>query len=106
MMQPTHAIGILYKNSSYAKINSHQTSKPFIVRVHLKNMESWSLSTTVNYINAALKMRFYYATSLQYVHTVTKFNPGDVRVSIDVSNKLSLDPVKSSLLVQYQVFII
>ena len=106
MIQPNHAIGILYKDSSYAKINALQSGPPSIIRVLLKNMESWSLSATENFIAATLQMRFYYTTPSQYVHTVTKSIPGDVRVSIDVSNKLSLDPVKSSLLVQYQVFII
>ena len=73
-IQPDNAIGILYKNSSYAKINALQTGPPSILRVDLKNMESWLLNTTRDFITPTLQMRFYYTTPLQYMHTVTKSN--------------------------------
>ena len=97
------AIGVLNQGFSNAIINFLDTSKPSILRVDLKDSGPLSFSGLNAHFFKTLQMRFYYTTPLQYIHTVTKSNPGDVRVSMDLSNALSLDPIKNSLLVQYQV---
>ena len=120
---PGSAIGVLYKDAKYAKINTlwSQNKKNVVVLLRLENTPD-SLLLNRNVLpnpnptptptpnpnpspldHILLQMRFYYTTPLQYTHIVTKSNPGDVRVSVDVSNSMSEDPIKQSMFVQYQV---